>query len=237
MASPFKQIWNALGRILDGSEEDPKAQLADLVEELDDQIVELRKAVAVPMTHEKRLRMQIEERLAKAGEREQRAILALREGDEELAKQALLKKTELEERTRELHQEWEQQRAAAVKLQESLRRTKQRVDDAKRQSAIMVARHRSMVAQKKVADITVDSTDQAMARLNEKILELEAETGANLELSGESLGDDLEMKFRDLERKQKGEQALAQLKASLREPKKLAAGSPVAELKAKLDGS
>ncbi len=234
MTSPFKQIWNALGRLLDGQEEDPQAQLAELVEELDGQIVDLRKAVAVPMAHEKRLRLQIEERLAKAGEWEQRAILALRDGDEELAKQALLKKAELEERTRELHAEWERQKAEAVKLQESLRRTRQRVDEAKRQSAIMVARHRSMVAQKKVADITVDSTEQVMARLNNKILELEAETGASLELSGESLGDDLEMKFRDLERKQKGEQALAQLKASLGEPKQLAAGSPAVELK-KLD--
>ena len=235
MTSPFRRIWNALGQFLDGRDEDPQAQLAELVEELDDQIVELRKAVAVPMSHEKRLRLQIEEQLAKAGEWERRAILALQDGDEELAKQALLKKTEIEERTGELRQEWEKQRAAAARLQDSLRRTRQRVDEAKRQSAIMVARHRSMEAQKKVADITVESTEQVMARLNSKILELEAETGASLELSGESLGDDLEMKFRDLERKQKGEQALAQLKASLREPKQLASGTPAIELEAKTD--
>ena len=234
-----------LGRTLDDLE-DPEAQLSLLVEELNNQVSELRKAVAIPMAQEKRLRLEIEDRLAKANEWNQRAILALDQGDEDLARQALIKKEEIEENAVALQGDWETQRAAADRLKADLEAAKKRVSEAKSSFALVVARHKSALVKKSIADKTSagadDSAAQLMERLNEKILRIEAETEAQLEMSGESLGDDLEGKFLELERKKKGDRALNELKASLAAEGSAAvdagAGtrSRVDELKAKLRG-
>ena len=234
-----------LGRTLDDLE-DPEEQLALVVEELNDQVSELRKAVAIPMAQEKRLKLDIEERLAKADEWNQRAILALDQGDEDLARQALIKKEELEESAVVLQGDWETQRAAADRLKADLEAARRRVSEAKSSFALIVARHKSALAKKSIADRTSagaeDSAAQLMERLNEKILRIEAETEAQLEMSGESLGDDLEAKFLELEREKKGDRALDELKAS-RAAGSSAAEAPgagtrsrVDELKAKLKG-
>ena len=241
MSDVFQRFWRILrGKVNKGLDqlEDPQEQLDVVVDELNAQVADLRKAVAGPMAHEKRLKLEIEENLSRAAEWKQRAILALEQGDEELAGQALLKKEEVEERSLALQQDWEAQRTATEKLKQTLHATKLRVDEAKRKYALLAARHQSAMAQKKIADLTVD-TDQAptelIDRLNDKILRLEAETATSLELSGEGLGSDLESKFLEIERRKRGELALAELKASLQEKKEVGP-SRVAELKAELDG-
>ncbi len=224
-------------RLLDRIE-NPQEQLAAMVDELDEQVAKLRKAVAVPLAQAKRLRLDIENALTRAADWESRALLALEDGNEELAREALLKKEELEERALGAQRDWEVQKATADKLQESLRATKQKVEEAKRKYALLVARHESAVAQRKIAELTAgtaESPEQMMDRLSDKILTLEAETAIRLEMSEEDLGNDLEAKFHELERRKRGDQALAQLKASVVEQKRLPPASRVEELKAKLD--
>lgn len=240
MSNSVQRFLNALKGKIDRSLdelEDPRDQLVFFVEELEAQIEDLRKAVAIPMTQEKRLKLQIEDQLAKANEWENRAMLALEEGDEELARQALLKKEDLATSTLELQKEWEQQAATSRKLQGELKASMRKVEDAKRKYSLLLARQQSAKAQRKIAEITTDTGEQSpaqlMARLNERILRMEAETATHLDLSGEGLGEDLETKFHELERRRKGDRALEELKASL-ERKKLG-GDRVPQLKAKLD--
>lgn len=240
MASAVQRFWNVLKGKIDESLdeiEDPQGQLMLFVEELDTQIEDLRKAVAIPLTQEKRLKLQIEERLAQANEWENRAVYALEEGDEDLARQALLKKEDLEASALELQKEWEHQAATARKLQGELQLAMKKVEEAKRKYSLLVARQQSAMARKKIVQITASSGEQSpnqlMARLNEKILSIEAETATHLELSGEGLGDDLEAKFHDLDRRRRGDRALNELKATL-EKRKLG-GDRVLQLKAKLD--
>lgn len=240
MAKTVQRFWNVLKGKIDSSLdeiEDPQAQLLLFVEELDKQIEDLRKAVAIPLTQEKRLKLQIEDQLAKANGWENRAVLALEEGDEDLARQALLKKEDLVASSLELQKEWEIQAASARKLQGELQLAMKKVDEAKRKYSLLLARQQSAMARKKIAEITAggggQSPRQLMDRLNEKILRIEAETATSLELSGEGLGDDLEAKFYELERRRKGDQALAELKASLAQGK--LGGDRVLQLKASLD--
>ena len=242
MANEITRMWKVflgkLNRLLDEAE-DPQEQLAVLADDLNAQLAELRRSVVDAMTQEKRLRLDIEDKLTKGEEWHSRAVLALESGDEDLARQALVKKEQVEEQALAAQSAWESQKKLTAELQESLQASKQRVEETKRKYAQLVARHRSALAKKKIAEISdgQDSPEQLMDRLNTKILALEAESASRLEMSGHSLGDALESRFRELEMRQRGDQALAQLKATVGERPRLAPGSRVAELKAKLDGS
>jgi phage shock protein A len=204
--------------ILDNLER-PEEQLAVFVNELNEQMAGLQKSVARTMADEKRLKMEIEDHLAQANEWESRAVLALENSNEELAKQALTKKEEHETKARSLQKAWKAQQAATEKLRANLQTSKERVDEAKRKYTLMVAQYKTAQTAKRVGEtLSASSTNSAMAmmdRLAEKIRTIEAETEAAAELSGAADDADLEAKFASLERAKRGSQALDALKAKL----------------------
>ena len=206
------------GAVLDHMEK-PEEQLAVFVNELNDQMANLQKAVSRAMADEKRLKMEIEDHLAQAAEWESRAVLALESGNADLAKQALVKKEDHEARAQSLEKPWKSQQAATEKLKANLQGTKGRIDEAKRKYTLMVAQYKTVETAKKVNDsLSTSTSNSAMAmmdRLGDKIRTIEAETEAAAELSGASDDVDLEAKFASLERTKRGDQALDALKAKL----------------------
>ncbi|MFI5365284.1 MAG: PspA/IM30 family protein [Candidatus Binatia bacterium] len=204
--------------ILDHMEK-PEEQLAVFVNELNDQMTSLQKAVARAIADEKRLKMEIEDRLAEAAEWEKRAVLALENGDEELAKQALVKKEEHDTRVQGLEKTWKAQQAATAKLKANLQSTKERIDEAKRKYTLMVAQYKTAETTKRVNEsLSANASTSPMVmmeKLGDKIRTIEAETEAAAELSGASADVDLEAKFATLERGKRGGQALDALKAKL----------------------
>ncbi len=201
--------------------EDPEEQLAVFVNELNAQMRDLQKAVARALADEKRLKMEIEDLMAQAAEWEKRAVLAVESGDDGLAREALLKKDELEARSLVLQKSWEEQKAATGKLKQSLRASKDRVAEAKRKYTLLLARYRSAETTKKVHEsLSVRSDDspmELMDKLSERIRVIEAETEAALEMGGETVDADLEARFATLEKAKRGGDALDQLKARLAE--------------------
>ncbi len=241
----LKRLWQVVrgraGDFLDDVE-DPEQQLATFVGELDEQIQGLHRSVAAAVADEKRLKMQIEDHLARAADWESRAVLALQDGNEELARQALLEKEQCEARSLALQRGWEAQKAATEKLKASLQAARARVADAKTKYTLLVAQYRSASTKKKIHDslsvANVDSPMQMMERLSDRIRRLEAEAEVDLEL-GVPPGDELEAAFVALERKTKGDEALQLLKQKLAERRQLPDRSGATErieaLKAKLD--
>ena len=76
--------------------EDPEKVLNQLVEEMAKQLDEAKKQVAVAITDEKRLAKQVEAEAAQVAEWERKAMLAVRAGDDTLAKEALARKKRAE---------------------------------------------------------------------------------------------------------------------------------------------
>ena len=87
----LKRLWYTLqgktDALLDRME-NPEEQLSVFVNELNEQAQSLQRSVASAIADEKRLKMQIEDHLTKASEWEARAVLALEEGNEPLARTA-----------------------------------------------------------------------------------------------------------------------------------------------------
>src|SRR5690606_23106395 len=98
--------------------EDPEKMLSQVLLEMQQQLVEAKKAVAMAIADEKRLQKQYNAELDKAKEWERKAMLAVRAGDDNLARQALVRKQEHENISSQFQQQWIAQKAAVDKLKD-----------------------------------------------------------------------------------------------------------------------
>jgi phage shock protein A len=198
--------------------EKPEEQLSVFIDELNDQMSGLQKSVAAAMADEKRLKMQLDDLNDKADQWEAKAILALKSGDENLAREALLQKDACLQQVAPIQKSWEVQKDATMKLRASLTRAKSQVEEAKRKYTLLVAKYKTAETNKKLTQTLTsndNSAQQMMDRLNDRIVMIESENEANQDLLGDSNNAELEARFVQLEKKSRGDEALMQLKQKL----------------------
>jgi phage shock protein A len=201
--------------------EDPEKMLNQVLLDMQTQLVEAKKQVAVAIADEKRLQKQVETELEKSKEWERKAMLAIRSNDDHLAKEALVRKQEHENIYGQYQTQWVSQKAAVDKLKDALRMLNNKIEEAKRKKNLLIARKKRAEAQKTIANTMSGLTDTSafdtFDRMTAKIDQLEAEAEAGAELSGELTGDNLESKFAQLESASGGgaDTALAELKAKM----------------------
>ena len=204
--------------------EKPEEQLTVFVEDLNRQIQNLQKSVSAAVADEKKLKLQIDDLIQKGNDWEKRAELAYESGDKQLAQEALLKKEDCDTQAEAHRQSWEARKNATESLKDSLRTARTKVDEAKRRYTLMVARYKTAQTKqdlhKTLTSKVDDSPLQMMDRLNDRILKIEAENEANLEMIGnEGTHVDLEAKFAKLEKKSRGDEALQRLEKRMEEKK------------------
>lgn len=200
--------------------EDPEKMLNQVLVDMKTQLVEAKKQVAVAIGDEKRLKKQWDEQLSQAKEWERKAMLAVHAGDDELAKEALLRQKEHEDLASQFEQQWLSQKDAVDKLKDQLRILNNKIEEAKRKRNILVARQKRAEAQKTIqqtlAGLSDTSAFDTFDRMAEKIEQIEAEAEAGSELSGELQGDTLSQRFKALEtKKTPSDIALLELKAKM----------------------
>jgi len=200
--------------------EDPEKILNQLIIDMREQFLEARKQVAVTIADEKRLKQQYEAELEKSQEWEKKAIIAVRAGRDDLAGQALARKTEHDRLSEEWQQQWMLQKQAADQLREALTALNSKIQEASRKKNLLIARAKRAEAQRKIQDTMSGMGDNGafdtFARMEEKVMQQEAEAQASLELSNEMEGDALAGEFKSLEKSAFGQSdALAALKAKM----------------------
>src|SRR5436190_8746745 len=201
--------------------EDPEKMLSQVLLEMQQQLVEAKKAVAIAIADEKKLQKQYTTETDKAKEWERKAMVAVRSGDDNLARQALARKQEHETIATQFQQQWVSQKAAVEKLKDALRLLNNKIEEAKRKKNILIARKKRAEAQQQIANTMQGLGDTSafdtFDRMAERIQLMEAEAEAGAELAGELSGDTLESKFLQLE--QGGganeDDALSELKAKM----------------------
>jgi phage shock protein A len=201
--------------------EDPEKMLSQVLLEMQQQLVDAKKAVAVAIADEKKLQKQYTGELDKAKEWERKAMVAVRAGDDGLARQALVRKGEHETIANQFQTQWMQQKSAVEKLKDALRLLNNKIEEAKRKKNILIARKKRAEAQQQIANTMQGLGDTSafdtFDRMAERIALMEAEAEAGAELAGELSGDTLESKFLALEAGGSGteEDALNELKAKM----------------------
>jgi phage shock protein A len=201
--------------------EDPEKMLNQVLLDMQQQLVEAKKQVAVAIADEKRLQKQAETEGEKSKEWERKAMMAVRAGDDALAKEALVRKQEHENISHQYLQQWMAQKAAVDKLKDALRLLNNKIEEAKRKKNLLIARKKRAEAQKTIANTMSGLSDtsafETFDRMSQKIDQLEAEAEAGAEIAGELSGDALDAKFIALEASGAGagDTALLELKAKM----------------------
>lgn len=225
------------------SSEDPEKMLNQVVLDMNTQLIEAKKQVAASIADEKRLMKQMEQEMASATEWERRAMMALKAGNEELAKDALARKKEHDSLATAYKEQWEKQKAAVDQLKRALRMLNDKIEEAKRKKNVLIARKKRAEAQKAIQETMSGLKDQSafetFDRMAQKVDQLEAEAEAGAELSEEYTGDVLASKFKDLEKSSEADEELLALKRKmgLAPPEAPKAEAPKAAAGARVDAS
>lgn len=199
--------------------EDPERMLNQVVIDMSNQLIEAKKQVAVSIADEKRLAKQAEQESATAAEWERRAMLAIKAGDDNLAKEALARKKEHEQLANALKDQWQKQKNAVDQLKTALRLLNNKIEEAKRKKNVLIARKKRAEAQKAIQE-TMGGLNNASAfetfdRMAQKIDQMEAEAEAAGEIAEQYSGDTLAHKFGQLEATAGAEDDLLALKRKM----------------------
>ncbi|NEZ03390.1 phage shock protein PspA [Wenzhouxiangella sp. XN201] len=194
--------------------EDPEKMIRLMIQEMEDTLVEIRSATAKCIA-EKKERMRLLKRLQQQQiEWERKAELALEKDREDLARAALAEKTALADRIGYLTEELEQYEEQLAKYDENIGKLQAKLTDARNRQRALVMRHRSanhqLKAKKHVHNGKIDEMLYRFDAAEERIERIESEAEA---LDMGRKGRSLNSEFEQLERDERVEEALTELKS------------------------
>ena len=195
--------------------EDPEKILEQAVEDMQQDMIQMRQAVAGAIASQKRTERQASQAEATANEWYSRAQLALSKGDETLAREALSRRKSAMETAKILLPQLAQQNEVVTKLRKEMRILESKIAEAKTKKDLYIARARSAQASQKVNEMLgnfhTGRASSAFERMEEKVIRLEAESEAIEQLTG----NELDRKFAALEAVDDVDEQLAAMKANL----------------------
>ena len=186
------------------SAENPEKMLNQIIIDMRGQLAKAKQQVAAAIADEKRLRDQADSELRNAQDWERRAMLAVQEGRDDLAKQALVRYNEHFTYAQQLELTWQTHRAETDKLKNSLRDLKDKIDEATRKKNLLIARQKRAQAQQRIQEtmssMSETSAFEAFSRMEERIEQNERRLIASAEIEEEFSGDKLQNEFKRLEK-------------------------------------
>jgi phage shock protein A len=195
--------------------EDPEKILEQTIIEMQEDLVQLRQAVASAIASQKRTQQQYNQAQSEANSWQQRAQLALQKGDENLAREALTRKKSYIDNSNVLKTQLDQQTTMVDSLKSNLIKLESKISEAKTKKDMLKARAQAAKANEQlqgmVGKVGNTGATAAFERMEEKVLQMEARSQAASEL----IGADLESKFAALESGSDVDDELAAMKAQL----------------------
>ena len=195
--------------------EDPEKILEQTVMDMQEDLVSLRQAVAAAIASQKRTERQAHQAQSNGEEWYRRAQLALQQGNEVLAREALTRRKSYQETADSLTLQIDQQNSVITKLKKDMQTLESKISEVKTKKDMYIARARAAGATARLNEmlggVNTSSSLNAFERMEEKVLQLEAQSEAI-----DSLGtDDLQKQFAALESGDDIDAQLAAMKAQL----------------------
>ena len=156
--------------------ENPEKMLNQLIVDMKTQLAKAKQQVAAAIADEKKLQADAEDMKKQAEDWERRAMLAVQEGRDDLAKQALSRYNEQLQGAQQLHETWVKHKAETEQLKLSLRQLNDKIEEAKRKKNILVARAKRAEAQQRIQETMSGMSDKSAFESFERMAEkIEAE--------------------------------------------------------------
>lgn len=195
--------------------EDPEKILEQSVMDMQEDLLHMRQAVAQAIATQKRTERQFSQAQSQAQEWYQRAQLALQKGDENLARQALTRRKSYHDTANAMEIHLQQQTELVNRMKQDMRLLEGKIAEAKTKKDLYIARARSAQATQKMnemlGNINTKGASNAFERMEEKVLQLEAQA----EAVGELNSSQLENKFAALQGADEIENELAALRTQI----------------------
>jgi phage shock protein A len=196
--------------------ENPEKMLNQLIVDMKGQLSKAKQQVASAIADEKKLQADAENMKKQSEDWERRAMLAVQEGRDDLAKQALVRYNEQLQGAQQLQETWVKHKAETEQLKLALRQLNDKIEEAKRKKNILIARAKRAEAQQRIQETMSGMSDksafESFDRMAEKIEETERKALASAELQEEFSGDALAKQFEALEYHGTADQQLLALK-------------------------
>jgi len=205
--------------------EDPEKMHKQIVEELNQDLLQVKTQVASAIATEKQLYTKYQQFQTESDNWAKKAEMAVDKGADDLAREALQRKVTTQQTADGFRNQWEEQKKSVAVLKDNLNKLESKISEAQTKKDLLIARSRRADAEKRIQQ-TLSKSGQSSAlgafeRMEAKVLDKESTAAAY----GELAGDTLESRFEALGTGTAAvEDELAQLKARKQAPQ-LPAGS------------
>lgn len=202
-----------LNDLVDKAEE-PEAMLKQVIRDMENQLIQVKTQVAIAIADEHLLVKKQSDNAAKHAEWMRKAELALDKNDEALARAAIERAESYRRNQDALEQQVMEQRTQTESLRGALRKLQGKLSEAREKAELLIAQHRRARVAQRAAEAGVAIRNEAensatFDRMRRKVMVGEAQSVAAIELAGETLDE----RFEALERNERIDQLLSELKA------------------------
>jgi len=197
--------------------EDPEKMVKQIIIDMEEQLQNAVQGLGSVMASERQVLKQLDEAKAQSKLWEDRAKSALKESNEDLARQAVDNKLKADESVKQYEKMHAEISAQLVTLRQQVDILKLKLNEARTRQSLLIARDKVADARKEVSkavgDLDSSGAFAKMDKMEKKIAEKEAQADAAFEISG----IDAEQKdpFVELEKKKAAEDEMARLKEEL----------------------
>ena len=184
--------------------EDPEKMLQQMLSDLETQKRQAKQRMTEALALQKRLERDTEKENQVAEKWEQKAILAVQNEKDELAKEALARKKEHQRLANEFEIQLEKHRSTAEVLKSGYQKMEDKIEEIKRKKGLLMAKQKQAEAQEKIYQTIegigdTSGTIETMDRIEEKVETMQSKAEAYQEISMDTEKESLERKFDELE--------------------------------------
>ncbi len=192
--------------------EDPEKMVNEFLRQMQAELSEARAATAMAMADDTRLRSLYEQNKSQADDWQQKAELAVQNNDDDLAKEALLRKATAQKLVDGYYAQWQAQDSQVNDLRDALAKLEAKINEADAKRQLIIAKQTQASTQEAIntAMQTIQSPgiDSGMDQMEQSVDNRLAKAQAVSQLQSQ----DLDSRFSDLETQSQVNSDLAALK-------------------------
>ena len=194
--------------------ENPEKMLKQVILDMENQFMQVKTQVAIALADLHLLEKKKKDNADKHAEWMRKAELAVDKHDDELARAALERAMSFQQLADSFDQQIADQETQVESLKAALKKLELKLSEARGKADLLIAQHRRTRAVSRAADAQLTPTGEhrTLDRMQTKVAHEEALGRAK----GEILGDDIDGRLHALEREQKIDSLLAEIKARKR---------------------
>jgi phage shock protein A len=193
--------------------EDPEKMIKQVMLDMQNQLLQVKTQVAIAIADQHLLEKRQKENDDKVAEWRRKAELAVDKKQDDLARAALQRVESYRELSENFTQQMTDQKAQVENLKTALRQLDQKLIEAQAKSDLLVARHRRARAAGKASDAQLQFQGSSRSTTFDRMKHKVAHSEATAQARSEMVADDIEGRLAALEKEDRIEQLLAEMKA------------------------